>query len=1589
MPENTIDPRLEEIERLYTKAFMAKEYFARLKEQIKKLLHEPGGHELVLGHGSEGLIRYILLPYEGLVGEIGPEGYDIIMSRPDASDFCRFLKAKDLTPNQVSKLLAIAPSDELPDVISRHGGKFSRADWQYVFSKTPDKGYRIERLMRNLPRSDHPEYEAIAGDAIDHFLASGRPYRSYNLSLFIREVVKTAPKEFRAKLMDRLLRDHADLDYTELIRGRDTIELEPRHIDHFLRDPKIRGWILKKQPLTEEQIHGVLANPDVSVEDAEGLLSNHKIKLSEQQQHRLLDLGLKWPVIELGLDHAAPSVRRRLLSDPGNFYYFTQRTKLSDEEALHIFHNIDKAPAFGKRGALEKVLGTFAQSSDPKLIGIAAAESEKRNDVSWLDEQLIENSHLPREVAFSLANAWLRRPKTLSHKFVAKLLDHPNFHEDDIKTLLPWAETHPNTLGRVINKRLATIDPDSHHKESVGVKLYGSKRFALGQLRKLRDLASSKGGVLTRKELGQNVPEPIIRAKLLDTKGNLSAAKVQAFIDSLPETRFNVSHSNWGKGKVQRHSETQPNKVFRVNLTNDHVRQLKEAGVWQTYLKMNRVSKQSGHPVTDFTLGWVRWSGNKNGNVFIDEVQSDFAQSFVKKAIAQAKKNGLDPEEAAKRAEQEWPEKNYKAIRKILFQDQHPNEIIHQAFEQYLRDNGYIGKLVHMWETQGKRTISLEDDSEPVPGHMAETYHDIPTKHGYEPATYGELKIQDNPEHHGKPTLKTTLRKAEGTAQPDFLYYYGKRPDLGATPPMAECWFSGAEVDPFATTPYRYVVQVPNGPLYNLDEDKYHLLEPHWEIEYGKFAYHRHPTMEEVVKKLREGGFVGHFGHHAIYPGAVTLYEPAGLLMPEPDRPLLQRHLEKSERLDPRVATAAIQKALRDESAPQESAVAAEALWYLLGGADSEYVPMTGFHEGQPHWWLAKREDPQAILDPAVLRFESLPDYSQGRPASFLSEGAASPRARTLLDAIQAPKPLAKSDFFDTPEFQAWFQGSKVVDGNGRPLILYHGTTAPDFSTFDDGNDLIHFGTESQANRRLSGTSRRFDVFNDTARGLAAWAVRDLLTGETVNVYYGRNAWDSGAFQDASRRNAESRVKGDYFDPGSRVIPVVLSVKNPIRLPDVFSRVDISLPKAALIIGRAANFDDNTTNKLIRIGRKHERAYGRLNLEADDHQREFWREAKEALQAKGYDGVVYANDVEGDGDSWAVFHPTQIKSATGNQGTWDPKNPDITKFEQELAEFKKAIDPTHLSDLFTIDKLARKDDANDLHVVDHTPHLAINLPHIDRIRDFQENILEAPAVISPFNAKIPGAFEKRLFRSPATQYKYLVKPYHDRLFMGYRHGFDVGQGWSEMVNQALYHAGGIGHLHGLNHATEYDLGGGNILPLLVSSFDTVLTDHVERLRDNKFAEQFDRHALGQQAARIAMMDYLSDNTDRHEQNWLVGLDPDGSSRLLAIDHSFCYQYHRYHGKLFGFFENAIKQIDNTQQTDWNSHAREAAKWWLGAKDAIAKEFNNHLGLIRRPAVRDRIKNEFERRHGILSRWAEEAVTTPNPYLPLVMAKQDW
>jgi hypothetical protein len=319
-------------------------------------------------------------------------------------------------------------------------------------------------------------------------------------------------------------------------------------------------------------------------------------------------------------------------------------------------------------------------------------------------------------------------------------------------------------------KALKWHDPSSVHPDHVEVK------FGTGKLRQIRDHIIGLG----KESMSPKDLPPGDWKAGRDKSGNISAEKIQEYIDSLPAVRYGVSEGEWKGG--QRHSKSR-SYVFQLNLSTDQVRKLKEVGAWETFRKMHDASIRSSHPVGHAGLGWVRWTGDQKG-IHVDEVQSDLGQSFVKQAAAQAKLQGMDEGKAATRAESEYPEEHYQKIKDVVFGGKHPSEVLMEAFLQHLRTGkepnrtGYnrhtgtvvhygsrqpmVGVPIHIWQPESKATISLGGSEAPVPGHFQVGYRDVPQKRlGMKPAKYGDLPTQTAKKHKGKATWGDTLRKRE------------------------------------------------------------------------------------------------------------------------------------------------------------------------------------------------------------------------------------------------------------------------------------------------------------------------------------------------------------------------------------------------------------------------------------------------------------------------------------------------------------------------------------------------------------------------------------------------------------------------------------------------------------------------------------------------------------------------------------------------------------------------------------------------------------------------------------------------------------
>ena len=221
----------------------------------------------------------------------------------------------------------------------------------------------------------------------------------------------------------------------------------------------------------------------------------------------------------------------------------------------------------------------------------------------------------------------------------------------------------------------------------------------------------------------------------------------------------------------------------------------------------------------------------------------------------------------------------------------------------------------------------------------------------------------------------------------------------------------------------------------------------------------------------------------------------------------------------------------------------------------------------------------------------------------------------------------AKGLLKETSKFKKWFKGSKILDDQGSPKVVYHGTEAS------------------------------FDEFN---RALS-------LEGGVLPLHQKRFGFHFGSAEVANERLRDRAVVGSSFSlqkasepeflKGSNIIPAYLNIKKPLRLPDISEWENSYLVARQLEKHYPKKFK-GISDKLAGIEEKGYRLDWdeyKLNAEQVDYLRD-------AIKAEGYDGIVYSNQYEGilqkdrpifgrpkgdlsitGNDSYIAFEPDQIK----------------------------------------------------------------------------------------------------------------------------------------------------------------------------------------------------------------------------------------------------------------------------------------------------------------------------------------------------------
>ena len=128
--------------------------------------------------------------------------------------------------------------------------------------------------------------------------------------------------------------------------------------------------------------------------------------------------------------------------------------------------------------------------------------------------------------------------------------------------------------------------------------------------------------------------------------------------------------------------------------------------------------------------------------------------------------------------------------------------------------------------------------------------------------------------------------------------------------------------------------------------------------------------------------------------------------------------------------------------------VATEALYHLLGGKDSGYVPTRlRTPENGVHWFL--RAPDGHVIDATADQFDTPPDYAQGRGSGFLTREP-SARARTVMERVGAFTPVVYEGGGETV-----FQVNDPV--TGKPGSGREGMRGYIMGQDEDGNWIVQW----------------------------------------------------------------------------------------------------------------------------------------------------------------------------------------------------------------------------------------------------------------------------------------------------------------------------------------------------------------------------------------------------------------------------------------------------------------------------------------------------------------------------------------------------
>lgn len=299
----------------------------------------------------------------------------------------------------------------------------------------------------------------------------------------------------------------------------------------------------------------------------------------------------------------------------------------------------------------------------------------------------------------------------------------------------------------------------------------------------------------------------------------------------------------------------------------------------------------------------------------------------------------------------------------------------------------------------------------------------------------------------------------------------------------------------------------------------------------------------------------------------------------------------------------------------------------------------------------------------------------------------------------------------DTPEFKAWFGDSKVVNPDGTPREVYHGTTR-DFTVFKrtKGNAGGDFG-------------RGFYLTSSTEDATANYAGIGPDLASNITLMAEQIAGSKGWEYDDPR--ALDQAKKKLYGGADQIIPAYVRMVNPLVLPAkgyTDRRVAMKFVNA---VRTGMGKESITREAQIQLMDLYEAAQDESPFDvllakarnaaqyAEDSQGNLIgpEVVRKAVEKAGFDGIidntvsskwgegsknaVKMKGVMNDTTHYIAFRPEQIKSSIGNTGEFSLTNPDIrqsrTYSEDQEQQLQWLGDRANQLGFNNVDDLADKD----------------------------------------------------------------------------------------------------------------------------------------------------------------------------------------------------------------------------------------------------------------------------------------------------------